>query len=173
MKLSAVKSFICEVLEIKWKSSLNLSPRDVAWWQRAWDLYNKSRVLVMTCISCKSLGQPGLYSLIWAHKIRFPGGGVSSNPKKKKIFLEPTWAAIKINFYLNGWRTSPIMKTLGLQRQKNWKKKETISIWNIYYPILRSHAYWIYKFHFSKNPTRNFLHFSCFLVQAGLQFTVC
>jgi hypothetical protein len=123
MKLSAVKSFIYEVLEIKWKSSLNLSPRDVAWWQRAWDLYNRSRVWVMTCTSCKSLGQPGLYSLIWAHKIRFPGGEVSSNPKKKKIFLEPTWAAIKINFYLNGWRTSPIMKNSWVTEAKELKKK--------------------------------------------------
>jgi len=34
------------------------------------------------CTSCKSLGQPGFYSLIWAHKVRFPGGGVSLNPKK-------------------------------------------------------------------------------------------
>jgi hypothetical protein len=34
----------------------------------------------------KSLGQPGFYSLTWAHKIRFPGGEVSSNPKIKKIY---------------------------------------------------------------------------------------
>jgi hypothetical protein len=29
-------------------------------------------------------GQPGFYFLIWAHKVRFSGGEVSSNPKKKK-----------------------------------------------------------------------------------------
>jgi hypothetical protein len=45
-----------------------------------------------TCTSCKSLGQPGFYSLTWAHKVRFPRGEVSSNPKKKnycikKLFL--------------------------------------------------------------------------------------
>jgi hypothetical protein len=45
-------------------------------------------------ISCKSLGQPGFYSLIWAHKVRFPRGEVSSNPKKKrkKIYMLPKQA---------------------------------------------------------------------------------
>jgi hypothetical protein len=33
------------------------------------------------------MGQPGFYSLTWAHKVRFPGGGVSSNPKKKKLYF--------------------------------------------------------------------------------------
>jgi hypothetical protein len=37
------------------------------------------------CTSCKSLEQPGFYSLTWAHKVRFPGVGVSSNPKKKRF----------------------------------------------------------------------------------------
>jgi len=55
-----------------------------AWWQRARDLHSRSRVRVRACISCKSLGQPRFYSLTWAHKVRFPGSGVSSNPKKKK-----------------------------------------------------------------------------------------
>jgi len=59
------------------------SPRGVAWWQRAWDLHSRSRVRVRACTSCKSLGQLGFYSLTWAHKVRFSGGGVSSNPKKK------------------------------------------------------------------------------------------
>jgi hypothetical protein len=40
-----------------------LSPRSVAWWQMIWDLHSRSRVRVRTCISCKSLGQPGFYSL--------------------------------------------------------------------------------------------------------------
>jgi hypothetical protein len=60
------------------------SPRGVAWWQRTWDLHSRSRVRVRACTSCKSLEQPGFYLLIWAHKMRFPEGGVSSNPKKKK-----------------------------------------------------------------------------------------
>jgi hypothetical protein len=54
----------------------------VAWWQRAWDLHRRSRVRVMTCISYKSLEQPEFYSLTWTHKIRFSGGGVSSNQKQ-------------------------------------------------------------------------------------------
>jgi len=57
--------------------------RGVAWWQRVWDLHSRSRVRVRACISCKSLGQPGFYSLTWAHKVLFPGGEVSLNPKKK------------------------------------------------------------------------------------------
>jgi hypothetical protein len=56
--------------------------------------------------------------------MRFPEGGVSLNPKKKKVFLEPTWAAIKINFYLNGWRTSPIMKNSWVTEAKELKKKK-------------------------------------------------
>jgi hypothetical protein len=64
----------------------NTSPKSVAWWQKAWDLHSRSRVRVRACTSCKSLGQPGFYSLIWAHKMRFPEGGVSSNPKKKSIY---------------------------------------------------------------------------------------
>jgi len=59
------------------------SPRGVACWQRAWDLHSRSQVRVRACTCCKSLGQPGFYSLTWAHKVRFPGGGVSSNPKKR------------------------------------------------------------------------------------------
>jgi hypothetical protein len=34
------------------------------------------------------MGQPGFYSLTWAHKVRFPGSEVSSNPKKKKKVLK-------------------------------------------------------------------------------------
>jgi hypothetical protein len=64
-----------------------MSPKSVAWWQRAWDLHSRSRVRVRACTSCKSLGQPGFYSLIWAHKVRFPGSEVSSNPKKKNIIF--------------------------------------------------------------------------------------
>jgi hypothetical protein len=48
-------------------------------------MHNRSRVRVRACTSCKSLGQPGFYSLTWAHKVRFSGGGVSSNSKKKNI----------------------------------------------------------------------------------------
>ena len=59
-------------------------PGDVAWWQRVWDLHSRSRVRVRACTSCKILGQPVFYSLTWAHKVRFPGSVVSSNPKKKK-----------------------------------------------------------------------------------------
>jgi hypothetical protein len=60
------------------------SLRGVAWWQRAWDVHSRSRVRVRACTSCKSLGQPGFYSLTWTHKVRFPRSGVSLN--KKKIF---------------------------------------------------------------------------------------
>ena len=60
-----------------------MTTKRVAWWQRAWDLHSKSWVRVRVCISCKSLGQPRFYSLTWAYKVRFPGGGVSSNPKTK------------------------------------------------------------------------------------------
>jgi hypothetical protein len=63
---------------------LFLSPRGVAWWQRAWDLHSRSRVRAKTCTSCKSLGQPEFYSLIWAHKICFPGVGFPRIIKKKK-----------------------------------------------------------------------------------------
>ena len=44
----------------------------------------RSRVRVRACTSCKSLGQLGFYSLTWIHKMRFPGGEVFSNPKKKE-----------------------------------------------------------------------------------------
>ena len=64
------------------------SPKGVKWWQRVWNLHSRSRVRVSACISCKRLGQPGFYSLTWAHKVRFPGGGVSSNLKKKKKIVE-------------------------------------------------------------------------------------
>ena len=48
-----------------------------------------ARVRVRVCTSCKSLGQSGFYSLTWAHKVRFPGGEVSSNPKiiKKSLAM--------------------------------------------------------------------------------------
>jgi len=62
------------------------SPRGVAWWQRAWDLHSRSRVRVKACTSCKNLGQPGFYSLTWAHKLRFSEIGVSSNKKKVMRF---------------------------------------------------------------------------------------
>jgi hypothetical protein len=52
--------------------------------------------------------------------------------KKKKIFLEPTWAAIKINFYLNGWRTSPIMKNSWVTEAKELKKKKKPFQFEIY-----------------------------------------
>jgi hypothetical protein len=68
---------------------VNLSSRSVAWWQRVWDLHSRSRVRVRACISCKSLGQPGFYSITWAHKVRFPGSEVFSNPKKKKCCCQP------------------------------------------------------------------------------------
>ena len=44
-----------------------------------------SRVQIRVYISYKSLGQPGFYSLTWAHKVHFPCSGVSSNLKKKSI----------------------------------------------------------------------------------------
>ena len=65
---------------------LFLSPRGVAWWQRAWDLHSRSRVRAKTCTSCKSLGQPEFYSLIWAHKICFPGVGFPRIIKKKSAW---------------------------------------------------------------------------------------
>ena len=48
-----------------------------------------ARVRVRVCTSCKSLGQSGFYSLTWAHKVRFRGGEVSSNPKiiKKSLAM--------------------------------------------------------------------------------------
>jgi hypothetical protein len=60
------------------------SPKGVARWQKAWDLYSRSRVRVKTCTSCKNLGQPEFYSLTWTYKVRFPEDGVSLNSKKKK-----------------------------------------------------------------------------------------
>ena len=33
-----------------------MSPRGLAWWQRAWDLHNRSRVRVRVCTPCKRLG---------------------------------------------------------------------------------------------------------------------
>jgi len=41
-------------------------------WCNGKELHGRSRVRVRTCISYKSLEQPGFYSLIWAHKVRFP-----------------------------------------------------------------------------------------------------
>ena len=35
------------------------------------DLHSRSRVRARACTFCKSLGQPGFYSLTFAHKIRF------------------------------------------------------------------------------------------------------
>jgi hypothetical protein len=61
----------------------NFKLSGVVWWQRAWDLHSRSWVRVRACTSCKSLRQPGFYSLTWIHKVCFPGGGVFSNPKKK------------------------------------------------------------------------------------------
>ena len=58
------------------------------WWKRSWDLYNRSRVWISTCTSCKSLGQSGFYSLTWAYKVRFLKGEVSSNSKKKNSKIE-------------------------------------------------------------------------------------
>lgn len=49
----------------------SVSARDMTWWQRAWDLHSRFWIRVRTCTSCKSLGQPGFYLLIWAHKILF------------------------------------------------------------------------------------------------------
>ena len=73
------------------------SSRGVAWWQRVWDLHSRSRVRVRACTSCKSLGQPGFYSLIWAHKVRFPEGGVFLNKKffqkKKGSYSEYEWTS--------------------------------------------------------------------------------
>jgi hypothetical protein len=73
-----------------------LASRGVAWWQRAWDLHSRSRVRVRTCTSCKSLEQPGFYSLTWTHKIYFSKNKVSSNPKKKKI----NW---RVDVYASVW----------------------------------------------------------------------
>jgi len=75
------------------------SSRGIAWWQMAWDLHSRSRVRVRTCTSCKSLGQHGFYSLTWTHKVRFPGGGVSSNPKKKFSFWK-NYSDSSIIFYV-------------------------------------------------------------------------
>jgi hypothetical protein len=61
----------------------NFKLSGVVWWQRAWDLHSRSWVRVRACTSCKSLRQPGFYSLTWVHKVCFSGGGVFSNPKKK------------------------------------------------------------------------------------------
>jgi hypothetical protein len=36
-----------------------------------WNLPSRSRVRVMTCISCKSLRRLGFYSLTWTYKIHF------------------------------------------------------------------------------------------------------
>jgi len=52
-----------------------------------WNMHSRSRVWVRACISCKSLGQPEFYLLTWTHKVRFPGSGVSSNPKKKVLII--------------------------------------------------------------------------------------
>jgi hypothetical protein len=46
---------------------------------------SRSRVRVRTYTSCKSLGQPRFYSLIWAHKVCFSGDKVS--PIKKKVII--------------------------------------------------------------------------------------
>jgi len=43
----------------------------------------RSRVRVRAYTSCKSLGQPRFYSLIWAHKICLLRDKVSSNKKKR------------------------------------------------------------------------------------------
>jgi len=51
--------------------NLSWSLRDVAWWQRVWNLHSRSRVQVKVCIYCKSLRQPGFYSLTWTSKIYF------------------------------------------------------------------------------------------------------
>jgi len=60
----------------------------IAWWQRVWDLHSRSRVRVKTCTSCKSLGQPGFYSLTWTHKIYFSRRwGFLKSKKKKKIIV--------------------------------------------------------------------------------------
>ena len=47
------------------------SSRDIAWWQRAWDLHSRSRVRIRTCTYYKNLRQPEFYLFIWAHKIHF------------------------------------------------------------------------------------------------------
>jgi len=54
------------------------------WNDLSWDLHRRSRVRVRTCTSCKSLGQPGFYSLTWTHKVYFPENEISSNQKIKK-----------------------------------------------------------------------------------------
>jgi len=46
-------------------------------------LHSRFQVRVRACTSCKSLGQPGFYSLTWTHKIRFSGGGFPQIQKKK------------------------------------------------------------------------------------------
>jgi len=76
------------------------SPRGVTWWQRAWDLHSRSWVRVRACTSCKSLGQPRFYSLTWAHKVRFPGGGVSSNLKKKLVWPSLYQGLLLCHYYL-------------------------------------------------------------------------
>jgi hypothetical protein len=61
-----------------WKPLALKFLRGVAWWQRVWDLHSRSRVRVRACTSCKSLGQPGFYSLFG--RMRFP-----RIKKKKKL----------------------------------------------------------------------------------------
>ena len=47
--------------------------------------HSRFRVRVRACTSCKSLGQSGFYSLIWAHKVHFLGVEFSPIQKKKKL----------------------------------------------------------------------------------------
>jgi len=89
-------------------SIFGLFSRDVAWWQRIWDLHSRSRVRVRVYTSCKSLEQPGFYSLTWAHKVCFSGGGVSSNKKKKGVFSALIMA--DANCYVQFWKSLPFIR---------------------------------------------------------------
>ena len=105
--------YICSCIYnlVKHKHELwELSPRGVAWWQRAWDLHSRSWVRVRAYISCKSLEQPGFYLLTWAHKVRFPGSRVFSNSKKKKKSCEKGRHAM-MNSKHEGWLNLSKYKT--------------------------------------------------------------
>jgi len=97
-----------------------------AWWQRVWDLHNRSRVRVMACISCKSLGQSGFYSLTWAHKVHFLRVEVTSNPKKNPHCISFNFWTFSLGF--SRFSSDPLLSFTTTAIKKTKEKKLTLII---------------------------------------------
>ena len=112
--------------------ALTPNPRGVAWWQRAWDLHSRSWVRVRACISCKSMWQPGFYSLIWTHKVRFLEDEVSSNPKKSPRGVAWWQRAWDLHSRSRVWiRTCIYYKSLGQPEFYSFIWAHKICLWRM------------------------------------------